>query len=310
MKILIGYDGSEHGETILADLDRAGLPENTEASVLTVADVREIPTPPFLTERLSSQIEGFFDASDPDISSHMDKYLENARSDARGFVRKIEKSFPNWRVSTDAAIGKPAGELIKKSDQLKPDLLLVGSHDRSAIGRFFLGSVSHKVLNEAGCSVRISRRKNEENAGNRVLLAVDGSANAEAAVKIVAERVWTEDTEIRLVAVDDPFTRPEPGYVNWNHKEDRPIDNEKSQQWVETVIGIPTQILKTAGLDVSHKIIWGDSANMILQEAKAWKADAIFLGARGVGRVKRFLLGSVSSRVASHAECSVEIVKI
>ena len=48
---------------------------------------------------------------------------------------------------------------------------------------------------------------------------------------------------------------------------------------------------------------------MILNEADEWKADSIFLGARGLGRFKRFLLGSVSSTVAAKAVCSVEIIR-
>ena len=48
---------------------------------------------------------------------------------------------------------------------------------------------------------------------------------------------------------------------------------------------------------------------MILHEAGEWNADTIFVGARGIGRLKRFLLGSVSSAVAAHADCSVEVVR-
>jgi nucleotide-binding universal stress UspA family protein len=173
-----------------------------------------------------------------------------------------------------------------------------------------LGSVSHKVLHEARCPVRISR-KNEygENADTRILVAVDGSPDAETVVKTVAERSWANDAEIRLIAVDDPFSRPAAGYVTWNPVEEKPEDTEESREWISKIIDAPRQILESAGLRVSYNIRWGDAANMILDEAKDWQADTIFLGARGLGRFKRFLLGSVSSAVAAKAKCSVEIVR-
>jgi nucleotide-binding universal stress UspA family protein len=309
MKILIGYDGSEYGEVILEDLKQAGLPKDTEASVLTVADVREIPPPLFLAQRISTQIENIFNAASDDISTKLQKYNDKALSDARDFTHKILEAFPHWKVTTESEVGNPTRELIKRSDKLKPDVLVVGSHGRTVVGRLLLGSVSHKILHEAHSSVRISRKRNNDHSGNRILLAVDGSANAEDVLKTVAERSWRKDTELRLVAVDDPFNRAEVGYLNWNHKEDKPLDNEKSKQWIETVINKPKQMLVSRGLQVSHKILWGDAATMLLEEAETWNADTIFIGARGLGRVKRFLLGSVSSKVASSALCSVEVIR-
>lgn len=310
MKILVGYDGSEYGDIIIDDLSRAGLPKNVEVTLMTVADVRDIPTSPFLTERISSQIEKLFNSEDSEFHQKLDKHLEIAKADALKAVKQIKENFPYWQVSTEVVSGKPASELINKADEMQPDLFVVGSHGRSVVGRFLLGSVSHKVLHEAHCSVRISRRKDrKEKSKNRILIAVDGSPNAEAVVQNVVNRVWEKETKFCLVAADDPFNRPEIGYVNWNHKDDKPVDNEKSREWTEEVINKPARILKSAGLDVTHKIIWGDAANMILQEAEDWNADSIFLGARGLGRVERFLLGSVSSRVAEQAECSAEVIR-
>jgi len=48
---------------------------------------------------------------------------------------------------------------------------------------------------------------------------------------------------------------------------------------------------------------------MILAEAALSNADAIFVGARGLGRVERLLLGSVSSHIVTHAGCAVEVVR-
>ncbi|NNE97899.1 MAG: universal stress protein [Pyrinomonadaceae bacterium] len=310
MKILIGYDGSEYGDVILEDLGSAGLSSGIEALILTVADVGEIPTSPFLAGRISNQIERIFGSSDEEIRDKLDKHVELGRAEAQKAAERFKETFSGWTFATESVAGKPAEELIKRADEWKPDLTIVGSHGRSALGRLFLGSVSHKVLHEAHCSVRISRRiKGKDDLTNRILVAVDGSANAEAAVRKVADRKWSENTEIRLVAADDPFNRPEIGYMSWDHESEKPIENEDSKKWIEEVIHKPAKILRSADLQVSNKIVWGDAANSILQEAKEWNANSIFVGARGIGQVRRFLLGSVSSRVATHAKCSVEVVR-
>lgn len=193
-------------------------------------------------------------------------------------------------------------EIINRADSWSPDLLVVGSQGRSAVGRVLLGSVSQKVLNETNCSVRISRKREIAPGDSvKVMIAVDGSAIAAGVVREVASRTWNKDTVFRLVAVDDPFQRPKTGYSIWNLAEDRPEDTAESREWIDKIIKSPARILEPAGLHVDESILWGDAGNKILDEAKEWNADVIYLGARGLGRVKRFLLGSVSSNVAARA---------
>lgn len=64
-----------------------------------------------------------------------------------------------------------------------------------------------------------------------------------------------------------------------------------------------------AALEISSKITEGHTLTEILDEAASWEADLIVLGSHGRRGLRRFLLGSVSSAVASHADCSVEIVR-
>lgn len=64
-----------------------------------------------------------------------------------------------------------------------------------------------------------------------------------------------------------------------------------------------------AKLKVSTKVVAGSPKQTILDEAEAFNADLIVLGPHGGGRIERFLLGSISLAVVTHAKCSVEVVR-
>ena len=307
MKILIGYDGSDVSNFAIEDLVKAGLPEEVDTVVLTVGEAWGLPTS---IDRISAGSTRFVHPTTRLIESHLEEVREGARKLAETAATRLKVMFPGWQVTAEAMCGNAANEIITMADEWEPNLLVVGSHGRSAIGRALLGSVSQKALHEARCPVRIARRNQYgENTSNRVLIGVDGSPNAIEVVKTVAGRSWAKNTEIRLIAVDEPFTPSSAVYILWNLDENKPTDNEQSREWIGKLIDAPAEVLRSAGLQVSHNIRWGDPANMILQEAEGWQPDTIFVGSRGLGRFKRFLLGSVSSAVAAKAMCSVEVIR-
>jgi nucleotide-binding universal stress UspA family protein len=53
----------------------------------------------------------------------------------------------------------------------------------------------------------------------------------------------------------------------------------------------------------------GRPAEEIMKVASKHRADLIVMGAKGLGAIARFLLGSVSTRVVQHSSCSVLVVR-
>jgi nucleotide-binding universal stress UspA family protein len=86
----------------------------------------------------------------------------------------------------------------------------------------------------------------------------------------------------------------------------REVD-EKERIWLQKTATEAGDLLRDAGLTVVETVIEGNPREAIIAEADVWKADAIFVGARGLERVQRFLLGSVSSYITRHAHCTVEV---
>ena len=290
MKILIAYDGSACAQAALDDLRSAGLPAKAEVKVVAVLETWFPPPSGWaLLEGASTASQEF-----------------DTLALAQGAAVSLRSLFPGWDLTAQEEIGSPASTLLKIADDWRPDLLVVGSHGRSAAGRFLLGSVSQKLVHEAHCSVRVARGRVQE-AGTplRILVGVDGSAGAQVAVNEVAQRPWPPNTEVRLVtatwAAPHLFTEESASALtNWLAEE---------QARIAAILQQSQENLQAAGLQVTAVSQPEDPKTLLCEEAERWGADSIFIGAKGVGKLERLLIGSVSSAVAARANCSVEVVR-
>jgi nucleotide-binding universal stress UspA family protein len=299
MKILIGYDGTEGANLALDDLQRAGLPGEADVRVVTVAE------PSFLLASISG----------PMIAGESVIGIGPARTLAEKAVARIRSEFPNWTVGEIVVSGSPAGAMIATADEWKPDLLVIGSHGHSMLGRFFLGSVSQTVIAQAPCTVRVARPNLHKGADDtrsplRLLVGVDGSHGAENAIRCIASRKWPQGTEARIItglwlmppAADemDLHENEAMRMAEWVHRA-----KYDAQELVESA----AQSLNEAGLITSVLVRQEEPKRLLLLEAESWNADCIFVGARGLGRLERMLMGSVSLAVVTRAHCSVEVVR-
>jgi nucleotide-binding universal stress UspA family protein len=311
MKILIGYDGSECADAALDDLTQAGLPATGEVHVLSVAEVWLPPPPPSSFEILEEARKA---QSPADLQREFAKGCAAAK-EALLFAERardrIQTKFPDWKVSADSSCGSPAWELVAKADEWKPDLIVVGSHGRTALGRFVLGSVSQRVLTEARCSVRIARgRVDEPGSPVRNVVGTDGSPASDEALRAVAARNWPAGSEVKVVLVDDPLTPEFLGKIIPPFEKMIEEDRQEERAWVEKISKRSIEILRSAGMNVSCVVREGDPKRELPKVAEEWGADCIFVGSAGFSnRLERFVLGSVSAAVAARSHCSVEVVR-
>jgi nucleotide-binding universal stress UspA family protein len=143
----------------------------------------------------------------------------------------------------------------------------------------------------------------------KILLATDGSECSEAAVLEVAGRPWPSGSEVRVVSVVEPVLAPTP--ETWMlppkyYDDIERVAHERAQKAIDHAL---SRLSVSRELKVSSEITRGIAKQAILDEAERWGANLIVLGSHGYRGWDRFLLGSVSQSVASHAKCSVEIVR-
>ena len=146
----------------------------------------------------------------------------------------------------------------------------------------------------------------------RVLLAVDGSPHSDAAVNEVATRVWPEHSDVRVItAYELPLApAPETWALPPDYFEKLDLAAREGAQAIAGAVVVKLAASLGPTVKVTGNILPGSPRSIILDEAERWKADLIVVGSHGYGTWHRFLLGSVSQAVVSHAKCSVEVVRM
>lgn len=308
-RVLIAYDGSMHADAALEDLRRAGLPADAEARVVSVADglvptyssLAEVTGTALPSRRVTSAVEL--------IRSQAVQLVEEAWECVARAGGRLLWDFPGWDVQTKVLEGTPSWELLQQAESWRPDLIVAGSHGRSTLGRFFLGSVSEALATGARCSVRVGRRNREriDDVPLRLILGVDGSPGARRVVRAVAKRAWPAWTEARLVVVDEGEgpTRGADIEPRWADLFD--TGGENGPVGARLMAEAARVLFDERGLSAAVAFRDGDPRRVLAEEARAWAADSIFVGACGLN--ERSGLGGVAAALVTNATCSVEVVR-
>ena len=144
----------------------------------------------------------------------------------------------------------------------------------------------------------------------KILLAVDGSQCSDEAIEEIARRPWPEGSELKVITTFEVPLPPTPeawalppGYLD-------EMDQAARSQAKTIVAGAVKKLKSKLGsVVVAGESLAGPPRIVILDEAESWGADLIVVGSHGYRAWERFLLGSVSQSVVSHAKCSVEVVR-
>jgi nucleotide-binding universal stress UspA family protein len=145
----------------------------------------------------------------------------------------------------------------------------------------------------------------------RILLAIDGSPFSDTAVEEVATRSWPPGSELRIISVVEPPLLPT--VETWVPPDNyiEALEEAGKDQARSIVTDAADRIRNQQGdkIRLTTEIVRGHPKHAIIDDAEAWPADLIVVGSHGYRGLTKLWLGSVSQAVASHAKCSVEIVR-
>ena len=182
------------------------------------------------------------------------------------------------------------------------DLLVVGARGHGGFAALLLGSVSEHCLTHASCSVAVVPETSPGNPAGRVVVGVDGSPSSERALEWAAH-----EAVLRRAHLDVIHARDVPALVVPTSLVGRADAGEQaSRAMLERVTGaLEDQTREVPEMEL--RSVAGPTVPTLLEAAG--QAELLVVGARGLGGVRGWLLGSVSRQSAQHAPCPTVVVR-
>jgi nucleotide-binding universal stress UspA family protein len=141
------------------------------------------------------------------------------------------------------------------------------------------------------------------NISMRILVAHDGSEHADKALSKAADMAAMTKSSIIVLSVIPDLCMME--ISDDDCKNMYSIMTEESEKRLAAV----KNNLSKKGVEMEAAVLFGNAADIIISTCADKKVDLVVVGSHGRHGAKKFLLGSVSSRVVDHADCDVLVVK-
>jgi nucleotide-binding universal stress UspA family protein len=292
--VLVPLDGSTEGEQAIpvgeAVARRAG-------ATLDFAMVLQPPS----ALALSSELPRAAAEVEREARTHATNYLESRAEAARGA----------YGLAVTAALldGMPAGALAGYVRAHGIDLVVMTTHGRGGLSRWWLGSVADQFLRRTPAPVLLlhPRESPQPTAFRRILVALDGETDEAVLEPALALGCLGRGTSYFLIRVVPPATPPVgalPAYStrlgDWAKRQ----DIEARNRLARLAAG-----LRGRGIEVSTEVVPADRvAETLLDTARARSADLVVVGTHGAGPAERLILGSVADKVIRGAEQPVLVV--
>ncbi|MGI6685573.1 MAG: universal stress protein [Bacillota bacterium] len=138
----------------------------------------------------------------------------------------------------------------------------------------------------------------------KILLAIEGQEHSEKAIDYAINLAKNCNAEVEVLHVREPLTAYHNRVVY-----DTVAMNKAIEEDAERIMANAEAKLNEAGIKYTSKIIAGEPADVICDEAEANQMKMIVMGSRAPSVVTRFVLGRVVNTVLTYAPCPVLIVR-
>lgn len=230
--------------------------------------------------------------------------IQDAERALEGAVREAT-SLGARRVTSRFLKGVPWDQIVESlRGDTAFDLVVLGTHGRSGISRFLLGSVAEKVVRHAPCPVLTVHEHDDSAAFQRVLCPVDFSESSRRSIDLAASLVEPGGAGITLLHVLElpvPYSG-EPSMTDFV----RDLDQHAAkllEDWssrLSAMVSVPVVARTRIGSP-------GGQTLAVLDEQPPF--DLVVVGSHGRTGIRRALLGSVAEKIVRHAPCLVLVAR-
>lgn len=276
--LLVPLDGSRFGEHALPYAEGAAL--RTGAS-LELVHVQHTHSPALIEPAPVQERERF----------EPRPYLQR-------LVRRVEQlhSIP---AQADVVEGAPVDALSRYVEELGADLIIMTTHGRSGLSRFWLGSVADGLVRGAEVPVLLIRPGEDDRVDSppvrygHVLVPLDSSRLSEQSLDRALGLAGTGEVRYTLLHVVTPALRADGRGLHVDEEREAELERK-----AETYLSEQTDRLRARGINAHGVVVVDPSAARAIQNsARRLAVDLIAMTTHGRGGLSRLVLGSVADKV-------------
>jgi len=307
MKVLLALEKTRASLGAIRILKKLLLPKGTDLFLL---HVHAIP----------QKITGLAKERILKLSKHVQDVQQEELAQTHQFLDKTKNTLKHQDVRFRSLVkmGFPGEAILKLIRTKGIDLVVLGTRSYSKMTGFLLGSVSQWVLQEAPCSVLVARnhpRKNLNDRRVKLLLATDGSLDAQAAIDFVNAVELPPSSHVTILHVMQKQVYETELALRMSRKDEEAFAKLAEELFKARgregakLLKDTRRALSFPDLHIDEQLVYGNAAVEILKSARNMRADLIVVGSRGLSGIKRMFLGSVSNKIVHRAGCSVAVIR-
>jgi len=268
-KILVPIDGSTESESVLPYVRDIAPRFNSEVSLLGIGIGNK--------------------------QRRINKLLEDR-------ISETAESFQNDNIRTTPVIlyGKPADAILDYAKEKGMGLIIMATHGRGGISRWWMGSVAEKVLSQSTTPVLLINSKNSlENepiskaACLNILVPLDSSDLGEAALPYAEELALKTGASITLLHCITQPSAIETTALGNDLADMIAVLQEAGEEYLKTISARLTE----KGINTVYEVTIGNPANIIVSYADEKMVSLVTMSTHGRSGIARWVFGSVTEKV-------------
>lgn len=204
-----------------------------------------------------------------------------------------------------------AGGIAHAVEEIKPELIVLGSSHRGSVGSVLVGGTAERVIHDGSSPVAVVPHGYERPEEGVQVIGAAFTPTAEGREALHAGAVLARAAGIRLRAITvlDPEHADEQshGLMAEQHRETAPTEGKAARSRLGAEAELRAAITELApDLEVDVDVLVNDPADGLVAASK--RVDLMIMGSRALGPRRAVVLGSVSRKVAEGAACPVLIL--
>lgn len=300
--IVVPLDGSRFAEAALGVATRLARAANAQLKLVAVHEPQMALVP-------VADIPISTGPDDLEVRAHRQEYLAEA-AHRLGTVG-------HGPVSYEVVDGLAGPALVHWIEQNTPDLVVMSSHGRGPLSRFWLGSIADHMIRHVSVPILLLRPRDGQAvpAGegearfNCAVVPLDLSDESEAILEPLRSFATVMDTHVTLIHVIEPILGVYGGMPSYPAPMSQDLiesTRTRAQQHLDQL----ADQLRAKGVRVATKVIFSMGvAGTILRYLDEDKKDFVAMTTHGAGGFRRLLMGSVADKIIRGAERPVLILR-